>query len=183
MSEAFAEVLDEPGGQIESVLPISQEIILPGAKPRKKKETILVRSEEIECLNLRFTTESLTSGESLLHLFALTRGAGNCEELICNHGSYKKANPKCHKVLDESDMAMLQIDLIAPLNFICEKCLDKSDMGSKLYDRKSSLKHIKGDLQANDVMICEKRLRSRATRRIKESDRGTGANGLKDAES
>ena len=47
-------------------------------------------------------------------------------------------------------------------------------MGAKLYDRKSSLKHIKEDLHANDIMICEKHLRSRILRRIEESERGTG---------
>ena len=56
-------------------------------------------------------------------------------------------------------------------------------MGSTLYATKSSLKHIKDDLQVNDIMICEKHLRSKVMRRIKESDRGTGVNGLKDAES
>ena len=59
LREAFVEVL-EPGGQMDLVLPISQEIILPEAKRKKKKEILLVRSEEIECLNFRFTTESLT---------------------------------------------------------------------------------------------------------------------------
>ena len=68
LREALLEVLDEPGGQNESILPISQEIILPAAKPRKKKEIILVIEEEIECLNFRITTESLTNAESLLHL-------------------------------------------------------------------------------------------------------------------
>ena len=45
LREAFVEVIDEPGGQIESVLRISHEIIPPETKPNKKKEIILVRAE------------------------------------------------------------------------------------------------------------------------------------------
>ena len=124
MREAFVEVLD-PGRQMDFVLPISQEVILPRTNPKKEKAILLVRAEEIECLNFRFTTESLTSGEIVLRLFVLTRDAPNCEELICNRGSYRGVRPKCRKILYESDMFMLQIDIRAPLHFLCAKFLVK----------------------------------------------------------
>ena len=183
LREAFVEVLDDPDGQIESVLPLSREKILPQPNPQKKKETLLARADEIECLNFRFATESLTNGESLLCLFLLTCDRGDCEELICNRGCYKAVSPNCRKVLDGGEMFMLQIDLLKPLNLPCAKCFDKSNMGSKVYYRKSSLKHSEEDLQANDLIICEKHLRSKITRRTEESDRCTCVNRLKGAES
>ena len=115
-------------------------------------------------------TGNLTKDESLLRLFLLTRDRGNCEELVCNHGTYRETTPECHKSLDETDMFMTEIDFTTPLNFLCLKCLDKSNIGSEIFFRKSPLKHIRGDMRVNDIMVCGEHLRSKVLSRIKESD-------------
>ena len=69
-----------PGGQIESGLLVSQELEpLRKINGKKKKEIILVRSDDTERLNLRFPTESLTKDESLLNLFYLPVRAQNAK--------------------------------------------------------------------------------------------------------
>ena len=166
---SFEETLEDPGGQIDSALPTSLEVIPTEKKPRKNKEISLVTAEDLECLTFRFTTDNLTEEESLLHLFLLTCDRGNCDELICNHGTYKATNPKCHKILDETEMFTRYIDFMAPLNFLCLKCLEKSNIGSELFFRKSSLKHIREDFRANDLIVCEKHIRSDVICRMKES--------------
>ena len=122
LREHFEETL-EPGGQVEIGLPISQELVLPQSQLEKDKGIPLVRAGEIDCLNFRFATESLTKGESILHLFILTCDTMGCEELVCNNGIYKAVNPKCRKVLDGNDMFTMPIGFHAPINSICDKCL------------------------------------------------------------
>ena len=131
----------------------SQELETPQKIPLGNKEVILVRDGDIECLNLRFYTESLTNHESLLHLFILTCETLGCEDLVCGHGCYKAVNKDCRKVLEESDMFMMFIEFPVPLNSICKKCFGKSEMPTKISTRKSSLKNISNDFQANDIMI------------------------------
>ena len=65
---SFGETLEDPDGQIESVLPASQEVIHTEKKPRKNKEISLVTADDLECLNFRFATDNLIEEESLLHL-------------------------------------------------------------------------------------------------------------------
>ena len=122
LRESFAKSLKEPDGQIEPDLAISQEITLPGKKEKKNKEAGLVRAEDIGCLNFRLTTDSLTEEEILLHMFLLTCGRGRCEELVCDHGTFRAANPSCSRNLDESDTSMHFIDFLTPINFPRLKC-------------------------------------------------------------
>ena len=82
---SFVGSLKEPDFQIEPDLAISQEVILPEKKEKKNKEVSLVRADDIKCLNFRFTTDSLTEEESILHMFLLTFGREGCGELICDH--------------------------------------------------------------------------------------------------
>ena len=77
--------------------------------------------------------------ESLLHMFLLTCGRERCEELVCDHGTFRAANPSCHENLDESDMFMHFIDFPTPINSICLKCIEKSNIGEKLFMGKSSV--------------------------------------------
>ena len=176
LRESFVGSLKEPDGQIEPDLTISQEIILPVKKEKKNKAVGLVRAEDIECLNFRFTTDSLTEEESLLHMFLLTCGREGCEELVCDRGTFRAANPSCRKNLDESDMFMHFIDFLTPVNSPRLKCLEKGTMGAKLFRVKSSVKHIREDFRSNDILVCENHLRKKATRGIKESGKGTGVN-------
>ena len=60
-----------------------------------------------------------------LHHIVLTCGHPNSGGLICNLGKFRESGPNFHKVLDESDMFMLQIDIRAPLHFLCAKFLVK----------------------------------------------------------
>ena len=78
---------------------------------------LLIRREDVECLNFRFATSSLTEGESLLHLFKLEFPDPRCEGLDCNNGCYKAANQSCHAELDNSDMFMLNIGFPIPGKF------------------------------------------------------------------
>ena len=52
----------------------------------------------------------------------------------------------------------------------------KSNMGSELFTKKASVKHIRGDFRANDILVYEKHLRKKVARGIKEPDGGTGVN-------
>ena len=116
---------DVPGGQIENGPPVSQESQNPQKNPQKSKEIILVRADDVEWLNCRFPTASLTEGESLLRLFLLTCQGPECEDLVCNHGRYKEVGKDCHKVLGETEMFTLRIEFPTPLNFLREKCFEK----------------------------------------------------------
>ena len=116
-----------PGGQLESGLLASQELETPRKIPRKDKEVLLARADDIECLNFRFSTESLTGGESLLRLFILTCETLDCDDLACNHGCYKAASEDCHKVLEEPDMFLMFVEFPTPLNFLCGECFGKSE--------------------------------------------------------
>ena len=107
--EAFLES-NVPGGQSGNGLLVSQESKTHQENPRKTEEIILVRTEDVECLNFRFSSSSLTEGGNLLHLFILTCQGPECEDLVCNHGCYKAVNKDCHKVLGESEMFMLHIE-------------------------------------------------------------------------
>ena len=68
LRESSEETLEDPDGQIESVLPTSLEVIHTEKKPRKNKEISLVTADDLECLNFRFATDNLIEEESLLHL-------------------------------------------------------------------------------------------------------------------
>ena len=130
-----------PGGQPESGLLVSQELKTPG-KSSENKDVLLVRVEDIECLNFRFPTESLTKDESLLLLFILTCENPDCADLVCDHGRYKAVRKDCRKVLDESDMFMMSIEFPTPLNSPRRKCFGKSEIYTKIFTRKSSLKTL-----------------------------------------
>ena len=119
--EAFLENV-APVGQLESGLLLSRELKTPQEITRKDKEVLLVRADDTECLNFRFTAESLTKDWSLLRLFILTCETPDFEDLICNRGCYKAVSRDCHKVLDESDMLLMFIGFPTPLNFLCKKC-------------------------------------------------------------
>ena len=69
LRESSEETLEDPDGQIESVLPTMQEVIPTEKKHRENKEISLVTAEDLECLNFLLTTDNLTEEESLLHLF------------------------------------------------------------------------------------------------------------------
>ena len=97
---------------MEPDLAISQEVILPEKKEKEKKEVYLSRTGDLECLNFLFTTDSLTAGKSLLHLFLLTCGRGGCQETFRDHCTYRAVSPSCHKDLDETDMFMIFIDFL-----------------------------------------------------------------------
>ena len=104
---SFVESPRVPGGQMEQNLAISQEVILPEKKEKEKKEAFLSRAEDLECLNFRFATDSLTEDKSLLRLFLLTCGREGCHETFRDRGTYRAVSPSCHKDLDETDMFIL----------------------------------------------------------------------------
>ena len=106
-----------PGDQNESGLLFSQESRIITAKHRETNEINLLRPGDIECLNFCFTAASLTEGESILHLFKLTRQGPECDGLNCNLGCYKAVSKDCHKLLDEPDMFMLHIEFPIPVKF------------------------------------------------------------------
>ena len=87
-----------PGGQPESGLLVSQELKTPQKIPREGQEVLLVRAGDIECMDFRFSTRSLTKDESPPHLFILTCETPDCEDLICNHGCYKAVSKDFHIV-------------------------------------------------------------------------------------
>ena len=128
-------------------------------KHREQNEIILTMSGDIECRNLCFPIASLTGDESILRVFKLVCQGPECGGLNCNHGCYKAGNEECRKILDEFDMFMLHIEFLTPLNFVGEKCIGGSEISSKISPRASSSKTIRGDLQVNDVMVCDKSLR------------------------
>ena len=68
LREAFLENV-APGVQPESGMLVIQELKTPQQIPREDKEVLLVISDDIECLNLRFPTGSLTKDGSVLRLF------------------------------------------------------------------------------------------------------------------
>ena len=115
-----------PVGQPESGLLASQELKTPQEIPRGDKEVLLVRADDIECLNFRFPTGSLAKDESLIRLFILTCETLGCEDLVFAHGCYKAVNKDCHKVLDESDMFMMFVEFPTPLNLLRKKCFGKA---------------------------------------------------------
>ena len=92
--------------------------------------------EDIECLNYRFPTSSLTEGASILHLFKLECQDPQFEGLDFNHGRYKAVSPSCRNELDNSDMFMLNIEFPTPINFVCKKCVGASGISPKLFIRK-----------------------------------------------
>ena len=59
-----------PGGRPEGGHLVSRELKTPQEIPRGNKDVLLVRAGDIECLNFRFPTVSLTKDESLLHLLS-----------------------------------------------------------------------------------------------------------------
>ena len=89
---------------------------------------------------LSLSADSLTEGESLLHLFNLECQDPECEGLDCEHGCYKAVSENSHIELDNSDMIMLNIEFRTPKNFAFKKCVDESGISSKLPTRKSSAK-------------------------------------------
>ena len=136
-----------------------------------RKEIPPIRREDIECLNYRFSTASLTEGESRLHLFKLEYQDPQCEGLDCNHGCYKAVIPSCRNELDNSDMFMLNVEFTTPVNFVCKKCVDASGISSKLFVRKSSAKTILNDSAVGDVIVCEKSLRGNVLQKFKGTER------------
>ena len=56
-------------------------------------------------------------------------------------------------------MFMPVIDHLVPVNFLCSKCLSASGIEGGIIGRKSSLKHIKEDMRANEIIICEEKWR------------------------
>ena len=130
-----------------------------------------MRREDIECLNYRFSTASLTDGESLVHLLNLECQGPECECLDCEHGCYKAVNENCLIEPDNYDMFMLNIEFLSPANFVCKKCVDASGIASELLTRKSSAKTILKDLAVSDVIVCEKPLRKKIPQKPKHLGR------------
>ena len=97
----------------------------PSEIHRGNREVLLVRAEDIECVYFRFPAESLTMGESPLHIFILTCETLGFEDLVCDHGCYKSANKDRHKVLDESEMFMMFVEFPTPLNLYARNVLKK----------------------------------------------------------
>ena len=79
-------------------------------------------------------------------------------------------------------MFMMFIEFPTPLNSICKKCFGKSEMPAKIFTSKPSLKNIRNDLHANDIMICDKPLQPKILRMIKCQDEVQVEISLKDAE-
>ena len=155
---------------MESLPTISQETPLVEKKKKPKKELSLIRAENIENLNFRFTMNTLTEDVNLLHLFSLTCHFEDCKDTFCSkHGTFRAVNPNCHENLDKEDMFMPFIEDLAPINFLCLKCLEQSGLEGKLFMRKSSLKHIREDIRINEIVVCEKPLRKKVISKIKES--------------
>ena len=69
-----------PGGKIGNGLLVIQESKTPQENSRKTKGIILVRADDVECLNLRCSTASLTDGENLPHLFIITCQGPECDD-------------------------------------------------------------------------------------------------------
>ena len=76
-------------------------------------------------MNFRFVTDILTEEESLLHMFLVTRDREECEELICDHATYRAVKPSRRKIPDEADMFTHYIDFLTPINSLRLKCLEK----------------------------------------------------------
>ena len=110
-----------PGDQNENGLLVSQESMAHVGKDRKQNDIILIRSEDIECRNFRYSAASLTEEESLLRLFKIVCQGPECDGLNCNHGCYKAVNKDCHQLLDESDMFMLHIEFLTPIKFCLQE--------------------------------------------------------------
>ena len=83
----------------------------PQEIPRKDKEVLLLRADDIECLNFRFSAESLTKGESLLHLFILTCETLGCEDLVCDHGCEFEMKATNHKLSKEKSEQISENDM------------------------------------------------------------------------
>ena len=113
---AFDEVV-VTNGQLERGQIESQVISSHPGMTSCEKETLLIICGDVGCLNYRYSTASLTEGDSLLHLFKLECQGPLREGLDCNHGCYKAANQSCHVELDNSDMFMLNIGFPIPGKF------------------------------------------------------------------
>ena len=123
-----------------------------------RKRGLLFRSCEAECLNYHFPTSSLTEDESLLHTSKLERRDIDGEGLDCGHGWPRAVNPDCHIGIDNSAMLLPQLEVCAPVNFVCKKCVDISEIDGKVPIRKSPIDTILNDLAVNDVIAFEKSL-------------------------
>ena len=124
-------------GQLESGQLESHVLSHPPERLGGGKEIRLIMCEDIGCFNFRFSTASLTEGESLLHLFKLECQDPQCEGLDCNRGCYKSVIESCHIEVGNSDMCMLNIEFRNPVNFVCKKCVDVRGISLKLPRRKS----------------------------------------------
>ena len=72
-----------------------------------------------------FNSSNLTEAESLLHVFQFVCGDPLCVATDCGRSVYKSVSKECRKNLDESDMFMMFIEFLTPVNFVCKKCIEK----------------------------------------------------------
>ena len=134
-----------------------------------RKEILLIRCGDIECLNYRFPTSSLTEEDSLLHLPKIERRDKNCECPYCKRGCFEAVIPDCHTELDNSEMFMPQLEFPTPSNSGCRKCVDASDISPNIFLRMSSTETILNDLEVIDVIVCEKPIRGWILKKFKDS--------------
>ena len=113
----------------------------------------------MERMNYRFTVEHTFSHDVIvLHLYKLKCHYEDCEDQFRDkRGTLRALSEECHKDLEDENMLMPIIGHLAPINFLCSKCLSASGMEGGIMGRKSSLKHIKEDMRADEIIDCEEK--------------------------
>ena len=74
------------------------------------------------------------------------------------------------KNLEDETMFAPLIEHLRPVNFKCSKCPSSSGVEGGVTGGKSSLKHIRGDMRVNEIIICEAEMAERVALRLKSEE-------------